>query len=422
MYVLRRSVNITLIFSTILAVGAGGCGKMGAGHSADARVKAGNAPKTGITVSDEDCRAFADRTQEEVAMGDSARFASEIDWEAILEAATAGIPAPEAARKGFIGGARTSILADNRYVKEILETTRDGGAYTFLRIFTRDKRKGVLFRMISADGAINYHFYILAKRDDKVVRAVDVYTFLSAEFVSQPIRRLYAYTATHSSRGILDRLRGSEQAFLKEFPQFQQLMTAQAQGRPQDALKIYDGLSEVVKNDKTVQLIRLRAADAAGETLYETALEDFRRRYPNDPCVDMISIDYFTMKKDYPKALECLGHLDKSVHGDPYLHVLRAGVSLLANDLVAAEDEVRKAIAEDPTLQQAYDSLIVVTLRKNDFDGTLSALKALHDNFGTHYEDMTKLPEFSEFVKSPQYRTWQTLDMANAERSESDLK
>ena len=31
-------------------------------------------------------------------------------------------------------------------------------------------------------------------------------------------------------------------------------------------------------------------------------LEDFRKLYPNDPCIDLLSIDYYTLKKDFPKA------------------------------------------------------------------------------------------------------------------------
>lgn len=422
MYVRRRSVNVVLILSTVLAVGAGGCSKMGASPSANARAKGKGTQGLGPLVSDDDCRAFGDRTQEEVAMGDAARFSSEIDWDAVLETATADIPASDADRNAFVGGVKTRLLSENRFVKEILEVTRDGGLYTFLRIFTRDKRKGALFRYVSADGAINYHFYVLAKRDDKVVRAVDVYTFLSAQFISQPMRRIYAQATAHGSRGLSERPRGTEQAFTKELPQYLEMNRAQVQGRNQEALAIYDHLSEEVKNDKTVQVIRLRAAAATGDKAYAAAFEDLRSRYSKDPCVDMLSIDYFTMKKDYPKALECLGRVDKAVGGDPYLHVLRAGISLITNDLTTAEDEVRQAIAEDPALQPAYDSLVVVTLRKKDFDGTLTALKTLRDDFGYRYEDMTKLPEFSEFVKSSQYRTWQTFDVADAEMGESDLK
>ena len=31
-------------------------------------------------------------------------------------------------------------------------------------------------------------------------------------------------------------------------------------------------------------------------------LEDFRKAYPNDPCLDLLLIDYYVLKKDFANA------------------------------------------------------------------------------------------------------------------------
>ena len=62
-------------------------------------------------------------------------------------------------------------------------------------------------------------------------------------------------------------------------------------------------------------------------------LEDFRKYYSQDPCLDLLLIDYYTLKKDYAQAIPCVDRLDKSVGGDPYLNVLRAASTSAAGHL-----------------------------------------------------------------------------------------
>ena len=37
----------------------------------------------------------------------------------------------------------------------------------------------------------------------------------------------------------------------------------------------------------------------------------------------MISIDYYLLKKDYPRGLECIDRFEQAVGGDPYLNIIR---------------------------------------------------------------------------------------------------
>ena len=89
-----------------------------------------------------------------------------------------------------------------------------------------------------------------------------------------------------------------------------------------------------------------------------------------------------------------------------HLHVLRAGIQYQAGDLPAADAAARKAIAEDPTLEDAYWQVATFSLDTRKYDTTVEMLDLLQKRFGVELEDLTKVPEYAEFVKSPQYRIW----------------
>src|SRR5262249_26702303 len=151
---------------------------------------------------------------------------------------------------------------------------------------------------------------------------------MSGELVSQTMRNVYLPVATHDSRGILEKLVGSEQEFMKNFPKITQMANDLKEGKNQAVSDTFRQLPASVQKEKLVLLLRLRAAQNLDESIYTAAIEDIRKHYPNDPSIDLLSIDYYFMKKQYAKSLECIDRLDKAVAGDPQLQVTRAGIHM----------------------------------------------------------------------------------------------
>jgi hypothetical protein len=399
----------------------GGCGRADRGDvsavvarshgvaGADPETGAAEAP-IGPPVSDEECRAFARAVEGAVRSGDGgAAWGALIDWDAILRAATAGIPVPESDRNGFFQGVKTSMQQDQGLVPQVVATVQGGGSYTFLRPRARGPHKTALFRLVSPDSnGVNYHEFVLARREDGKVRAVDAYVFLSGELVSRTLRRMFLCLAARGAPdpGALGRLPGTEQAFLKDLPRFQRMTAEVRDGRPAEALATYRQLPPQLQKDKTILMLRLQAAQDAGDEPYARAIEDFRDAHPGDACIDMFSVDYYLLKRDYPRALACLDRLDRSVGGDPYVHVMRAGIHTDQGQYDLARHDARRAIAVDPDLQDAYWALLTVSLQDHHYADTVTLLDQLEGRFHIPFGDMTQLPVFSEFVRSPEYLAW----------------
>ena len=135
-------------------------------------------------------------------------------------------------------------------------------------------------------------------------------------------------------------------------------------------------------------------------------LEEFRQAHPKDPCLDLLLVDYYVLKKDFVRARESTDRLDKALGGDPYLDVLRDNLNVAAGDPKAARDLANRAINEEPGLVPAYLSLLDVSVQEKNFAESLDLLKMLDHKHKIKFGDLTTVPEYAGFVKSPQYQDW----------------
>ena len=88
---------------------------------------------------------------------------------------------------------------------------------------------------------------------------------------------------------------------------------------------------------------------------------------------------------------------------------------------------MKKALAADPKLTDAYWSLVTVSLKDNNYDETLDTLRLIRDKLQIRIKDLTKVPLYKEFTESPQYQEWlkdgqNTAKKATREKSAEEPK
>jgi tetratricopeptide (TPR) repeat protein len=402
----RRHPAIVLVFGLLpyaaLAPGLGGCNK----PAAPAASPGPAAESVGKPLTDEECLAAAEAISEAARSGDVAALNRMIDWDSVIQRSTAGIDAPEPFRKGFIKGLRSSLLKDNGVANGVVKAVEGGGSYTLLHSHTRENRRWLLFRLVLPESSVNYHDLLLARRPDGKIKAVDMHIYLSGESMSQILRRSYLLAVAQGSGGLVDRLTGADKEYAKNINQLSKMVKAGRSNRPGEVLDIYKSLPPDLKKDKNILVLRLQAAQKLGDDEYSQSLEDYRTMHPNDASIDFLSIDYYVLKKRYGEALVCLDRLDQAVQGDPYLQTMRANIHIEQDDLTAARADVKKALEAEPGMVAAYWSLVNLSLKENDHDETLRTLRLLRDRFSIEIGDLSALPEYEEFVKSPQYQEW----------------
>jgi tetratricopeptide (TPR) repeat protein len=246
----------------------------------------------------------------------------------------------------------------------------------------------------------------VVRQPDGEIRIVKMYVYLAAETMAKILRRAFLAAVASESRTLLERLQGKESDFVKHIAETQAMTAAVQNGQPQRAIAIYRKLPLSLQKDKSLLLIRYRAAAELQDDEYTKAMDDFRKYHPDDPCIDIICVDAHFQDGEFDEALACVDRLDEAVGGDPYLELIRANVCIQDEDYDGARKLAHKALEAEEDLIDAQWCLITISLAEKDFDETSRLLTKLAEEFGMEFDDLTQVPEYAEYVKSPQYRQW----------------
>ncbi len=345
---------------------------------------------------------LARKIEEAAAKRDAAALDALMDEEALCDAVTRGASAPEDFRKEF----RQGFAKQFSLSKHIFQALGEKGTYNFLRIREVGGKPRLLFRLLMADGTVTYHELLCAKDAAGRLKMVDLYAYGSGKLSSETLRRLYLYSAAQKNQGFLDKLFGKEAEFVKNMEKLTEMNRLRQDGKFEEGLKMFAGLPASLKKEKFVLLLRLLLAQKASPEAYRKALAEFEKAFPNDPALDLHSFDSCFLSKKYDEALQVLDRLDRRLGGDPYLKVLRASVHIEAGSLEKARDQGSLAVQEEPALEDAYWTLVTISLRAKDFKETVALLQALEEKFKVKIGNLHGKPIYEEFVRSAEYEGW----------------
>ena len=155
-----------------------GCGQNGGKVKVSGKKPPNPASVPSAIPSDEECLVFGQAYEKAVVDGNVQAIAGMIDLETLLETVTANVDVSDRSRQEFIGGAKESMTGLG---SQLVDIVQQGGSLQLLRIHELDNEKRAFFRLVQADGGLNYHDMVLAKNKRAKTRAVDIYIFTSSE-------------------------------------------------------------------------------------------------------------------------------------------------------------------------------------------------------------------------------------------------
>ncbi len=358
---------------------------------------------TGEPITDEECLDYAQKLESAALDGDAWTFEQMVNYPAMIDKGMAGIEVSAKFRNDFRTGALASVP---KLTSQILSPLQDGsGSYQYLRTMESNGMKQVLFRLDTEQG-LNYHRFDLTRNPGGNVVAGDMYVFLSGEYFSTTLRRLYLPAAAHESRSLIDRLAGSEHALVANLDKFVAVQQAMHTGQHQQALTIYGTLPPELQREKFMLLMRIQSASQVGNQQYLACLEDFQKYHPNDVYLDFLLIDYHTLKQNFPQAHAAIDRLDNALGGDPYLKTTRAGILLLEGRVADARKIVSPLLEDKRFAENGHTSMLDIEIAAKDNAATLATLRTLRNDFGYQFGDLTTVPAFADFVKSTEYQQW----------------
>ena len=221
------------------------------------------------------------------------------------------------------------------------------------------------------------------------------------------LRRGVLPVVANENRSFLDKLLTGERDYISDLPKFSETAQLISQGKMKEGLALIQGMKPETKKQKAVFLLRLRAAQAIDEKEYAATLDEYRKLFPKDPGLDLLSISYYTAKKDFKQALDCINRVESAVGRRPLSERHpRCPLRCSRESTTRRNGSPESLPKREPTLLPAYFELLGISLIQKNHDDTLAMLKEIDQKFELKLNDLTKVREYAEFVKSPQYKKW----------------
>ena len=347
---------------------------------------------------------FAEKLAKAVQAEDNGAVTRVIRLDSLAARLVSDMKLSKEERDGFMDGANQA-LEKGVFTKQIVGIIEAGGSYDFLHLRMVDGQPRPLFRLISPEGALNYHEFMLVRNQAGQIEVEDVYFYGTGEPVSQTIRQLVIPLLT--DKNFMKTFGRKELDTLKTM---RTISKSNRNGEFQAAIDAYHTLPKEKQELKPMMLMVMVALSQLGDESdadYLATMEKFRKLFPNDPAMDLISIDYFYLKGETDKGIEAIRRLNKAIGGDPYLDVFRGNLLIEAKQYDKARQAIEKAIKDEPSLKNAYWSRIALALAEKNHADTLTWLKAIVKAFNYELGGLDESPAYAEFVKSPQYKAFE---------------
>lgn len=363
--------------------------------------------QTGPPVTAEEAKQFGEALEKAVAAIDRPNAEKLFHMSELVDRSISDLNPPAA----FVKGMKAGIAKGGTLSGQIITSVENGGSYKLLRVKTVNGSYRPLFRLLLPDSGVNYHEFELARYPDGHVGTADIHVAMTGEPITQTFRRFIIPALRDAQHGTLDRLAGRERLYFDNVQKITQITSAARTGQNTSAaLATFRSLPAELQKEKVFQIMALQLAQNVSDDEYGKEMERFRATHPNDPAIDIISIDYLSLKKQFDKALECIDRLDRGVGGDPFLHNMRGNMYVLAEKWDEAKKSFLKALKEEPTLHDPHWGMVAVMIKQKNYDEAVVWLKKVVADAKQDVElDGFKTEElYRDFIKTPQFKAFET--------------
>jgi hypothetical protein len=263
----------------------------------------------------------------------------------------------------------------------------------FLRIHERAGRQALLFRSVTEE-SLNYIEFYPGKSKDGSTKVDDIYIYMNGQTLVETLTQM------------IDVLLGDE-SMVAAFEK----ISADLESDPAAAFRAIEALPKKARDSKPLQMLKIQAASSIDDEAYGATIAGYEALFPGDPSLNLVSIDGYIARKNYPKALDVIDKLDASLGGDDYLDELRIGLLLEeGKDLGRAVELAEKAVTANPESQDAHYLLLGVHVANRNFAGATAIMRLMGERFELVFEtdglDPSD-PDYNALKASPEWEAYQ---------------
>ncbi|MCY2966950.1 MAG: hypothetical protein NT069_25510 [Planctomycetota bacterium] len=375
----------------------------------------------GAPVSQADVDELAKKLMTALGNDDPTAATQLFDWDGLIDMAAAsaasdpGMPAEKIAT--FVSDFRKGVMSTTQKTGGVLgqwrQLVRSGATPKIVwATAAGGGEPSILIRIMHTNSGVSYLEMFVGRASDSRECVRDILPWETGERTSSVFRRTF-HKAIATTKGL------GANAKLKEFSNDFAILGKMAElsgaGRFAEVLQLTKSLSPAFQNDRVVLVLRMTAAsniEDKGEL--QAAVAAVRKNFPNDTSFDLALLDPHLTLEQFDLAVGCLERLEKRASQDGHIKTLAGNILYAAKRYDESRKKLLEAIEIEPDLVAPYQSLMSVALAQNDFKELRRMLEVQTEKFGTEWADLTKIPEYADFVKSEEYREWK----AGATKSE----
>ena len=375
-----------------------GCGKKSPTFPTDA-TPALPVASTGPAVTPEEAMEFGKQFVASIKTKDRAKFDKLMRIEDFCARCVQDMGFSSQERAAVVKGMTSS---NGGLIADLMGTCENGSDLILLGVRSHRGRAEVVLRVFGPDGT-NYFICTPARFPDGSIAMEDLLMAASGEPMSLTLRRLMITLLVPMARTAI-KIPRQEQAILDNIGKSRTITQAIRDKDFAKALMLLKTLPREMQNEKQFVLLAVFAGQGIGDETYLQEIERFMELFPGDPALDLMTIDYWLLKSDWKRGLECIDRLDAFVGGDPYLNQFRVSFLIKAGRLDDAKRAAEKLLVEEPKLLGSYNTMALCQVKANDFAGAVGTFKKAIVKFGAlDLDPLASDPDYGEFVKSKEY-------------------
>jgi len=323
-----------------------------------------------------------------------------VDYKQMADVIYSGFSGERQLKTGFLEGVKKN---PGGILSEVL-----GQPGWFVRHWNREGVPAVTLRFETPGGGVSYLDALLIRQTGGGFKIVDVYNYMFGVWVTREVRSATVFGM--GGEGMLNQILGGS-ARKQDMEALLKFIQANREGRPDEALKLYKGLSPEMKTQRMAYIHYIRALQALGEEYeeeYVQALEKAHGILGAEVTVDLLLLDRHFLREDFKAGRKALENSLRAIGDDSYLYHLLGLACLKDKDVPAARKALEKALAIEPDLMGLVDLKLMVLAAEKDYAGVVAAIKAFEARTGAVLtpEMLDDEPSYDDFKKSPEYAEW----------------
>ncbi|HBC87895.1 MAG TPA: hypothetical protein DCZ94_13145 [Lentisphaeria bacterium] len=350
----------------------------------------------------DDIRKFADSINTSINSGDPSVMNSAFDKPKFIDRIIGGQQIKPDVLSGFTKGFSKGFTYGS-------ELVRAQAKLKTLRLYKDKEGYHQLVRMQLGD-AVAYLDFLLEKGAGGI-RIIDCFVFVTGENLSETLSRNVMPSLMRESKNVITKALTPKDNFLLHMDKISDMRKNNVAQNYKESLAIYNALPAELKKEKAIMMMRFSAAQGLGVDTpeYLQAMQDFEKTFPGEPCLALILIDYYFMKKDFGKVDKCITDLEKALKcTDPYLYYMRGINASLAGRNADALKHLEKAIELEPDADTYQLLLLKLLVDEKNWAQVVKVMEGMDKNFKYKFPDIETAPLFSEFIKTDEYRKWKS--------------